>query len=183
MQKLFLIRHAKPIINPKQNAKDWQLQPNQKELKTIAKQLEQQNIKRIITSHEAKAIETGRVIAQHLKLPLEQKDDLHEHNRAGAAFLDANVFQETIKKLFQFPDKLIYGRETANEALERFDRAIHDLLLNSNDDCVVVSHGTVMSLFVARYNTIDVLAFWQSLSMPDLFTLSLPEFGLLTEAE
>ncbi len=31
-----------------------------------------------------------------------------------------------------------------------------------------------MSLFVARYNEVDVLAFWQGLEMPDVVELSVP---------
>jgi broad specificity phosphatase PhoE len=32
---------------------------------------------------------------------------------------------------------------------------------------VVVSHGTVISLFVAAHNGINAFAFWMGLAMPD----------------
>ena len=43
---------------------------------------------------------------------------------------------------------------------------------------MVVSHGTVMALFVARYNPIDSYRFWKQLKMPAMIALDLPDFRI-----
>ncbi len=50
---------------------------------------------------------------------------------------------------------------------------------HTNKNIVVVSHGTVMSLFVSRHNPIEAFTFWQKLEMPAYLVLSTPHYKLL----
>jgi len=78
----------------------------------------------------------------------------------------------------------VFGRETALEAEERFARAIRRVIdAQPNQHTIVVAHGTVITLFVARYNEIEPFQFWQRLAMPSFVVLSLPAFGLDTVVE
>jgi broad specificity phosphatase PhoE len=72
---------------------------------------------------------------------------------------------------------LALGNESADEALRRFRGAVRDLLGQHPDETVaVVSHGTVIALYVAEH-TEDHTSFelWRKLGLPSLVVLSRPE--------
>ena len=53
--------------------------------------------------------------------------------------------------------------------------------MRSSEDLIVVSHGTVMTLFVAEATGVDPFAFWKKLEMPCAVTLSVPELHFREE--
>ena len=73
----------------------------------------------------------------------------------------------------------MWGNETAEQALQRFEDAVRRVLDEREEEVVaMVAHGTVISLLVARHNDIDAFGFWQKLGLPSLCVLSVPGFGL-----
>lgn len=136
----------------------------------------------VVTSREPKAVETGQILADTLAVGCEIGQDLHEHDRQGVAYFDTKgAFEAAVADFFAHPQMLRLGRETGEAALARFDAAVKQALARHPDgDLIIVAHGTVITLFVCRYNPlVDPIRFWRSLEMPDRFTLSLPEFKLL----
>ncbi len=129
-----------------------------------------------------KALQTAKAVARELgDLPVSECPLLAEHSReSNAPYGSLADFNARIRRLFAFPDELIFGDETANQAKHRFQRGI-DAILNHagrEDNILVFSHGTVMALFVAQYNPIDSYCFWQRLKMPAVIALDLPDFGI-----
>jgi len=62
---------------------------------------------------------------------------------------------------FKKSGRLVFGEETAIQAFQRFNKAIQALILNHPDkNIVVVSHGTVISLFTCHYCQMEPFAFW-----------------------
>lgn len=53
-------------------------------------------------------------------------------------------------------------------------------MLDTHDEevVVVVAHGTMISLFVARYNGVEPHGLWQRLGLPSLCVLAVPGFGM-----
>lgn len=134
-----------------------------------------------ITSQESKAKETGRLLAGALRVPTRSSLDLHEHDRQNAPFFsDQQEFKNAIGRLFARPNELIFGRETGAQASQRINDAISQLLTEYHDrSLAIVTHGTVLTLFINRYNpTIDPLIFWNSLKMPCAALLRLPDLTL-----
>ena len=119
-------------------------------------------------------METGDIIASTLGIASKTALDIHEHDRTGVLFSPSRtVFQARLTNFFTKPDQLVFGRETAIEALTRFSRAVTALhqegittplaLLKTG----VVSHGTVITLFVCHHNpTLHPIDFWHRLTMP-----------------
>ncbi len=63
--------------------------------------------------------------------------------------------------------------------MERFDGALRAVLDSREDEVVaVVTHGTVISLFIARYNDVEAYALWRKLGLPSFSILSVPDFEL-----
>ena len=80
-----------------------------------------------------------------------------------------------MERFFSEPDRVVFGSETANEALARFSGAIATVLEAEPSDAVVVTHGTVMTLYVAEVAKVEPMGFWRWLGMPSFVVLTLPE--------
>ncbi|MBO0779206.1 MAG: histidine phosphatase family protein [Ktedonobacteraceae bacterium] len=74
---------------------------------------------------------------------------------------------------------MIFGNETAAQALQRFSSAVSTVVRRHQaGDIVVVTHGTVMTLFVVFHGQAEAFTFWWSLSMPKAIVLTLPDYRL-----
>ena len=169
MRTLLLIRHAQPEVTPGVAAR------------TLAGRLAgAYALARLTSSDEPKAMETARIIAQELRLPAQRDADLGEHRRAHVPYLSQEDWHATMTRFFAQPDALVVGDETARAALDRFSAAVTRGLAHTQEgDLALVTHGTVLTLFVAAHNPrVDALAFWRALALPDLVALTLPNFHL-----
>ncbi len=179
---LLLIRHGPSRAEPDLPASHWGLTAagEAKCADFARRHLSAYQPTRFITSFEPKARYTGQIMAAALGLPCTDAPGLHEHLRETTPWFDtAAAFQAAVARLFAEPDAVIFGEESANEAGQRFQRAVTGLVgSHPGETLAIVSHGTVISLFVAQYNDIDVVAYWQQLSMPACTILSLPTYQL-----
>ena len=131
-----------------------------------------------------KVIETAQIIAGKIDKPFQTFEGLHEHDRAGVGFMDRKEFESKVLDFFKYPDRLILGRETARQACQRFSEALTALEGGYPDkNILVVSHGTVMTLFVERMTGLEPFSFWKKLDCPAVVVLSLPDHGLITTVE
>ena len=129
---------------------------------------------RIFTSYEPKAYGTATVIAQHLGLPVQTAPGTHEHERPRMPFYEAGAWHRLIQRFFANPDELVFGLETADHARERFKRATTSLSRQyEGEDLILVTHGTVLSLYLAEVLQEDPYSIWQGLKMPDVRVVAL----------
>jgi broad specificity phosphatase PhoE len=139
----------------------------------------------IVTSTERKAAETGQLAAQKLGIPCQAVDNLHEHKRESAPYFPTiTEFQEAIRALLTQPAERVFGEETGQQARERFTKAV-ELVLQSNphENIGIVTHGTVLSLFVSPLTGEEIFTFWQSLGMPAIVAFSHPSMELLAQVK
>ena len=134
---------------------------------------------KIVASVEPKATQTGSVIAERLRLPFKTVDGLHEHDRRAAGFLSTDVFAARMRDLFANPDDVVFGTESASTALARFAEAVDRVVSEETGDVVVVSHGTVMSLFVAARARVNASELWAVLGLPSYVSLELPSHRIV----
>ena len=168
-----LIRHALPLVDPAAPARSWPLSdPGREAARALVERLRPLGVTRVVSSVEPKAWETGAIVAQRLGVPCSAAVGLHEHDREGVPFLAGDEYPRAIAQLYARPDELVFGRETANQARERFAAAIEAVQAGYPDDHVAISsHGTVISLLVAQRTGVDARALALSLAMPDLVVL------------
>lgn len=174
---VLLIRHSTTIQNPDVSSHTWALSPDGHDhARQLARQITSKPpLTRIYTSIETKALETGKILAEELGIPCQTFDGLHEHERHTAPYLPALAdYRSAIARGFAHPHKVVFGEETAVQASTRFGAAIHQISQRHRlDDIAIVTHGTVLSLLIARHNpAIDVFEFWQELTMPDCYVVS-----------
>lgn len=180
MSHLILLRHSLPNTNRTAANSQWALSEEGRErARQLANQLFYYQPTTVVTSMERKAAETGKIVATMLGIPFTPAPDLHEHERSNVSYTSRAEFERHISDFFANPNRVVFGTESADDAYRRFGRAVDRVLhRNHYEPVVIVTHGTVMSLFIARRAGIDPLPLWQSLGMPSFAVLSLPGCSL-----
>jgi broad specificity phosphatase PhoE len=166
---LILVRHGRPKIDPDTPATGWPLCPEGREaVERLAERLATYAPTGIVSSPEPKAKETADILAARLGLMVEQDPGLHEHKRQHRSFGTEQEFRESVAAVFARPAEAVHGGETAHEASERIAAA---LAKHRGRPLVAVTHGTVLSMYLAERLACDPLDLWRSLHMPDAFVL------------
>ena len=166
---LIFLRHSLPVIDLAVPAREWRLsEEGQLRCRLLAEQLANFNPKKIVSSLEPKALETAQIVAETLRLPYERTDGLHEHVRSRSGNTSQEAFEASVKAFFEHPDQLVFGDETADQAHARFLQTVEAIQERypSQTPLVIVTHGTVISLFVARACGVDPFHLWKSLKLP-----------------
>ncbi|MDP6039715.1 MAG: histidine phosphatase family protein [Candidatus Latescibacteria bacterium] len=183
MNHLILIKHAMPQIDETKLSSNWQLSdPGRASCKPLAHALKSYKPDLFITSEEPKARETGQAAAKHLQIPCSSAPNLHEHDRKGFAFEhDREIWHNTVQTFFNRPNDLIFGSETANQARDRFARAVENAVQKYPQQTIAIAaHGTVISLLVAHQTQTDGFDLWKKLNLPSFVVLDLPDCKLNT---
>jgi broad specificity phosphatase PhoE len=186
MRKLILVKHSLPEIVSDLPANQWRLSDTGRlRCKRLAERLATYNPDVIVASLEPKAAETGRIVASRLGKPFETAENLHEHDRSNVRLFDTKEqFEARVASFFENPQRLVFGRETADDAHRRFAEAVAGVIGKyPSGNLAVVTHGTVMTLLVARAVGLAPFPFWKQLGLPSFVVLSLPKFDLLTVVE
>lgn len=178
MAKLILVKHAPPRIDPQVISRRWVLSEEGRDrCDWLAGELGSHDVSRLYSSLEPKALETAALTAVRLGLVLEPRTNLHENDRTGFGFKDAAELRRTLREFFERPDDVVMGDETATAALQRFCEATANVLSEvRGQNLAVVTHGTVISLFVARHNPITAFDLWEALGLPSYVVLDATDF-------
>ncbi len=164
---LFLIRHARTVQDPAVPVAEWRLDPAGAEAVVALERAHPwREVPRWYSSPEHKATATAAALTDREPVLL---DGLREVRRGGWH----EDYAGTVGRFFAVPDAApAPGWETANAALARFDACLWEIAGRSSDDAVVVSHGLVITLWLAhlRRRPVD-LAAWSALGFPELLAL------------
>jgi len=180
---LILIKHSLPEIEEDRPAPEWKLsQEGRVRAHKLAGLLEDYRPEVIVSSLESKAKETAEIISKKLHVETRVTQDLHEHDRSNMPYLSQAAFQTSMREFFQKPGELVFGRETANQAYARFYQALHGILNEyRNKTVAVVTHGTVISLFVSRLTGSSDVELWNRLGLPSYIAIDLQSNTLIVK--
>lgn len=173
MTKLILAKHAPPQISSEVISHRWVLSDEgRRRCDWLADELAAQGVTRLYSSLEPKTLETAALVAVRTGLALLPRPNLHENDRIGLGFVGRDQLQHRIRAFFDRPARIVIGRETANGVLERFAGSISAILSEEHSGSLaIVTHGTVLSLFVARHNAIAPFDLWSRLDLPSYVVL------------
>ncbi len=185
MPALILVRHSLPEIVPALSASQWSLsEVGRQRCRPLAERLAVYGPDVFVTSTEPKAVETGRIVAALLGKSWEVAEGLHEHERRNVGFGSQEQFEAAVAEFFAQPGRLVFGAESADQTHQRFSSAIAGVIERfPRQNVAVVTHGTVMTLFVARVAGLEPFPFWKRLGLPAFVVLSWPGLGLLSVIE
>ena len=178
MNNLILVRHSEPEIQSDKPASIWRLSERGRDkAMLLVDELRGFSPASIWCSQEPKAIETAQILADALNVPVQIIDGLEEHHRSNVPYFPTQAdFERAIEQFFCEQDKLVLGDETAQQALERFAAAIDRIIATDNAETpIVVTHGTVMTLYTASVSGVEPMRFWRSLETPCFVVLTPPE--------
>lgn len=180
MGDLILVKHATPRIVEDRLPAEWGLSPaGRLQCERLATRLAPYEPRLIVGSEERKAAETSHLLGSHLEVPVATQPGLQENDRTGLPFFeDVADFNAGMQAFFGNPADLVVGRETADQAHSRFVMSIDELPATARKSVVVVSHGAVISLFVARANDLDPYSVWIELGFASFVVLSRPGYSL-----
>ncbi len=179
---LILVKHSLPEIVENLPAREWKLSEEGRiRAQQLAERLRPFQPEYIISSLEPKAKETAEIIAGRHNLEFHVADDLHEHDRSKTPYLSKDDFQAAMHEFFEKSDTLVFGSETADEAYARFYQAVRSVLdCHPNEAVVIVSHGTVISLFVSRLTGFSGFSLWNELGLPSFIIIDVESNTLVT---
>lgn len=169
MHKLYLVRHALTRQDRSRNMAAWELDPaGLPLLEQMAALLHWSGAYRVVSSSEHKALATAEAIVRRHGLPAaEPMDALREIHKTGWV----GNHDEVMARVFAHPETpSVEGWETAAQALERFVPAAEQVVREAGErDVILVSHATVLSLYLARLNGQSHVnpADWRAVGMPD----------------
>ena len=114
-------------------------------------------IRRVVSSAERKAIETGQILSKHLGLSLEVRERMHENDRSATGFLPPREFEATADEFFAKPDVSVRGWERAIDAQARIRGEVDAALAgNVSDDVAFVGHGGVGTLLLLSLSGLPI---------------------------
>ncbi len=185
MRELILIKHSASQVVPDIPASRWRLSAEgRRRCEGLAAQLAPRDPACLYASPEPKAAETAAIVARRLGKAWQAVEGLHEQDRRTPEYLGDEAFREAIRQLFERPDELVLGQETANEAYRRFSQAVMMAVATCHEGNVAIfAHGTVISLFVSRVAGAEPFALWKELGLPAFVVLSLPDLRLVEITE
>ena len=130
MRVLHLVRHGQVSVDFSVPSHEWRLAPDSPaRIESFTERFQDCGLHRVVASPEAKARDTGRLIAQVLDLPLEIRDGLEEHHRLVAQQTSgARAFTDNVRRFFAQPDEVVFGTEGADAARVRFRSAIEAIM-------------------------------------------------------
>ena len=179
-RRLVLVRHSMPEIERDRPASSWGLgEIGRRRSELLADRLRGLGPEVVWSSREPKAVETAEVVADRLGVPVQTADGLEEHHRRGVPYFPTREeFEGAIEHFFNRPDQLVLGTETAAQSLNRFTAAVDCVVGQGITESIVVTHGTVMTLYVARVDRVRPICFWRRLGLPSYVVLTIPSMHI-----
>ncbi len=171
-----MIKHASPRVDPSLPSERWELsEEGRGRCAALAAAVRPYAPAVIVSSSEPKAEETARLIAAELGVEVKQGSDLYEHDRGNVPHMPGREFISMMELLFRRPGELVFGDETADEAADRFEQAVEQVLAaHPAGNVAIVSHGTVIALLLARHGAGRGFQIWREMGLPSLAVLEVP---------
>lgn len=177
---VYLVRHAHSIFTHDERHRPLSERGKQ-DAKRVAQILNKEQIDVVISSPYARAIETVEEVAIYHQLPVILVDGFKERKLAAQPVAD---FEAAMDQLWHNEDFSFQGGESNKEAQRRGVKAFQDVLdTYSGKNIVIGTHGNIMTLIMNYYDSSYHFAFWQQLSMPDIYRLTFDQAQRLMEVK
>jgi broad specificity phosphatase PhoE len=182
-ERLYLVRHAEVVVDPAKPAHEWTLsEEGMADAARLAEARSWQGLSVVATSEEPKARETGRPIAAAAGVDRVTRADLGEVRRGESWVVGACRYITLVERYFAEPEQPPLGWEPAAVAQTRVVRCAEDLLAEAAGSVSVVSHGLLLSLYVASLSgrSAPALEEWKSIPLPGVAVVDPAARELLT---
>ncbi|QHW31581.1 histidine phosphatase family protein [Paenibacillus rhizovicinus] len=171
---VLLIRHAESAVHLGADRTRGLTEQGGEDVLRLTAKLGRLPIDTVVSSPYTRAVLTVQGIADERNLPVLMMEDLRERRLHGEdVSLPKATFLEAIKQSFADPDAVLPGGESFREAQSRGVRALQDMLQRFRGQTIAVgTHGNLMTMIMQAYDARYDYAFWQRLTMPDVYRLT-----------
>ena len=154
----FYVTHPQVRIDPAVPVPRWSLSDVGRQRAELAAGFAwAASIRRIVSSDEAKAVETAQIFADRLRLTVEIRGGMHENDRSATGFLPPPEFEATADQFFAHPDQSIRGWERAADAQQRIVAAVETALAEQPEvPAAFIGHGGVGTLLYCRLAGLEI---------------------------
>jgi broad specificity phosphatase PhoE len=150
---LILVRHAETNVDGNTIISKWLLtEKGQRDAINLFNSDLFHDVDIVITSCEEKAYQTAYALSKRLHQMIIRDENLNEISRDQGRYLKTkDEYFKTMKLSVENSTQSHNNWETANHALERFSKAIHEIDSKfSNKKILIVAHGIVINLYFAK---------------------------------
>jgi broad specificity phosphatase PhoE len=179
------VRHSLPVLEESIERRFWHLSDEgRRRADAMADYLKRYDVQAIVSSDELKSIETAHAISTRLNCPFEVDARLREHSIDPEPFRSEPAFKRLVHSFFASPDEVVFGTESAVAACDRLATAVSAAREKyPTGDVALVSHGRLLSAYLAPILDTDPFALWKRLKTPALVALSLPKLEVADVVE
>ena len=153
------VTHPEVVIDPAVATPRWGLSTvGRARAERFANYPLMQDVTRIVSSTETKALELAAILAAGCGAPVDSGDKFDENDRSSTGFVPAARFEQLADALFAHPDESVEGWETAHEAQRRVAGAF-DRVLASHDPgkpIAFAGHGAVGTLLKCQLGRLPI---------------------------
>ncbi len=173
MSTFYLVRHAHANWKPDEN-RPLSAQGSE-DANRVADTLCEYPISAIYSSPARRACQTITPLAGRLGLSIHMEPDLQERRLGDGVFKD---FFKAVEVAWRNPSFAHPGGESNVMAQKRGIAVVQRLLDKHPAQHIVLStHGNMMALILQSFNLSVDFIFWKSLTMPDVYKLTINQFG------
>jgi broad specificity phosphatase PhoE len=165
------ITHPEVVVDPDVPVPQWRLSDRGRA--RVGLMLHQPwvaRLTRIVSSGEAKALETAGILAAHCGLDVERREDSAEIDRSVPGFLPPGEFEVAADACFARPDASSGGWEPAAAAQARIAAVLADLV-DAPGETAVVGHGGVGTLWYCHLADLPIERRWDQPSQGHYVTV------------
>lgn len=173
MSIVYLVRHAHADWVP--NEQRPLSEQGMSAALQVADRLETKPITALYASSARRAAQTIEPLAARLNKPITMVHDLRERELSGSPVAN---FLEAIQHAWAHPHAALQGGESNRAAQRRGVAVITELVRqHPREQIVVATHGNLLALILQHYDSAIGFAFWQGLTMPDVYQLNIDAAG------
>jgi broad specificity phosphatase PhoE len=173
---LYLVRHAEVLLRGDQPMALWPLSPvGEQQARDLSRSPAWRAITSIASSPEAKAVATAQPTADATGLELQIDPGLHEVERGDTPLVSRDEYHALVAAHFASPKESVSGWETGEAARERVVTSINRLIDGAEGSLCVVSHGLVLSHYLADLRGLPApnLEEWRVIPLPGIAVVDL----------
>lgn len=175
---LYLVRHAEVILRGDVPPPEWQLSPQgEADARDLARAREWRSVALVATSPEAKTRATAAPIAAAIGVEAQIEHDLREVERPGSELVSAEEYGALVAAHLASPEQSVAGWERGADARARSSACIERLTSENDGTVCVVSHGLVLSHYLAHLRGLETppVEEWQAIPLPGIAVVDIDE--------
>ena len=175
---LYLVRHAEVVLRGDVHPSEWALSPQgTSDARDLGRAREWQSLAAVVASPETKTRQTAEPIAETAGVELRLEEDLREVERGLSGLVSSEEYPALVEAHFGSPEESVSGWERGTDARARVSAAIDALVEDTSGNLCVVSHGMVLSHYLAHLRDLETPP------VEELRAIPLPAVAVVDPAE